>query len=47
MAGSVVILLMKIPAEAMMVPEVNTVGNDRFSVSIMACLRGILFFSSW
>ena len=29
------------------VPEVKTVGNDRFSVSIMASLRGILFFSSW
>ena len=46
MAGSVVIWAMRNPAEDRILPEVSTVGKDRFSAWTMASRRDISAFSS-
>ncbi len=46
MAPSEDICPIKIPASAIMEPEVIMVGNAKFIVSIIACRFGISFFSS-
>jgi len=46
MTGSVVIIPIRSPEDAMIVPEVMTVGKDRFRVCIIACFFGISPFSS-
>ena len=46
MTGLVVSMLMRIPADARMEPEVKMVGKELFSASTMACLGGIVCFNS-
>ena len=46
MAGSVVIRPIRNPAADRMLPEVSTVGKDRFSAWMMASRRDIFSFSS-